>query len=155
MAIVGVQRSFYRKFKYVVEIAGVAYAGFTTCSEIRVVAAVVEQWEGGSLTADKAPGRVTCPNVTLARGATADRDLWLWMQQVVGADAMVIEPDHIRTVDIVQQDRRGFELKRWTLVGAWPTEFKAGDWDNGADENVMEEVVLAYRYPIEGGDTTP
>lgn len=146
MPVIGVQRDFFKKFKYVVEIAGVRWAGFTTCSELRQQVAVVEQWEGGSLTADKQPGRITYPNVTLGRGATQDKDLYLWAAQVAAADAMVANPDHIRSVDIVQQDRRGQELERWSLVEAWPTEFKAGEWDNGADENTMEELVLCYRF---------
>ena len=45
-----------------------------------------------------------------------------------------------RNIDIVQQDRDGTTLRRWTLSGAWPVKFVAGDWDNESDENVIEAV---------------
>ena len=152
MTIQGVTRQFYKKFKFVVEIQGVQFAGFLSMSEIRVQVAVVEQFEGGALIPNKSPGRVTVPPVTLARGATEELDLWLWFQQVVAAGSILVDPSHKRTIDLVQQDRAGTELRRWTLVNAWPSEFKAGDWDNDADENVIEEMVIAYDYPIIGGD---
>lgn len=153
MTIFGVSRAYYKKFKFVVEIAGVVHAGFQTCSEIRINVATVEHWEGGSLIANKQPGRVTIPDVTLTRGATDDLDLWTWIQQVVGAGTLLVDPNEKRSIDIVQQDRAGNELRRWTLVNCFPKEWKGGDWDNGADENVMEELVLAYDYPVLGGDS--
>ena len=36
--------------------------------------------------------------------------------------------------------------RRWTLYGAWPTKFVAGEWDNSSDENVIESVTLTYDY---------
>lgn len=154
MTVFGVpsNRQYYKKFKFIVEIQGVAFAGFTTMSELRGQVAVVEQYEGGSLIPNKDPGRVTFPNVTLSRGATDDEDLWTWFKETVAVGSLLVSPDNKRTLDVVQQDRAGTEQKRWTLYNAWPTEFKAGDWDNGADENTMEEVVLAYDYFDVGGD---
>lgn len=151
-AIATVVRSYYKKFKFVVEIAGVQFAGFKTCSEIRGQTAVIEHHEGGSLVPNKSLGRLTFPNVTLTRGATDDLDLYAWWQQTVAASALVADPDFKRTIDIVQQDRRGLELRRWTLHLAFPTEFKAGDWDNDADENTVEELILAYDFFSLGGD---
>lgn len=144
--------SFYKKFSFVAEIQGVASAYFATCSGLEAEVAVVEQWEGGALAADKSPGRVTFPNITLTRGATADEDLWKWFQQVVDADAMVSDPDHERSLDIVELDRKQNELRRWTVVRAWPRRFKAGEWDGGADENTINELELAYHYFVKGGD---
>lgn len=155
MAILGVTRKFYKKFSFVVEIAGVAWAGFRSISDIRVQVAPVDHFEGGSLIPNSSPGRVTVPPVTLARGATDDLDLWTWMQQVVAAGSILVDPSHKRTIDIVQKDRAGDELRRWTLVNAWPIDFLAGSWDNEADENVIEEVILKYDYPNLGGDTSP
>lgn len=155
MAIFGIPRNFYKKFKFVVEIAGVAHAGFQTCSDIRIQVAKVEHYEGGVLIPSKQPGRVTVPDVTLTRGATDDLDLYLWMQQVVAIGGILEDPDQKRSIDIVQQSRTGAEVRRWTLVNAWPIDWKAGDWDNGADENTIEEIILAYDYPVLGGDVSP
>ena len=48
--------------------------------------------------------------------------------------------------DIVQQDRNGKTLRRWSLSNAWPTKFVAGEWDNEADENVIESLTLTYDF---------
>lgn len=157
MTIFGVPsgRQFYKKFKFVVEIQGVAFAGFRAMSEIRIQVAEVAHFEGGSLIPSKQPGRVTVPDVTLSRGASDDLDLWNWMQETIAAGSILVDPAQKRTIDVVQQDRAGTELRRWTLHGCWPKEFKAGDWDNEVDENVIEEIVLGYDFPTVGGDAGP
>ena len=40
--------------------------------------------------------------------------------------------------------RQRATLRRWRLTGAWPVKFVAGEWDNNADENVIESVTLTY-----------
>ena len=152
MVIQGVSRQYHKKFKFVVEIAGIAFAGFRSCSDIRIQVATIEQSEGGSLIPNKSPGRVTVPPVTLSRGATDDLDLYLWMQQVVAVGGILEGQAFKRTIDIVQLRRSGSELRRWTLFNAYPIDWKAGDWDNEADENTIEEVILAYDFPTLGGD---
>jgi hypothetical protein len=42
-------------------------------------------------------------------------------------------------------------MREWTLVGAWPTKYVAGDWDNTVDEVVIETLTLAYDYPRPSG----
>jgi len=153
MAILGTPRNFHKRFKFLVEISGVAFAGFRTCGEIAVECAVIAHREGGALLPNKSPGLVTVPDVELTRGAINDLDLWNWMRQVVAVGSIVAAPDQARTIDIVQQDRLGGELRRWTLLNAWPIRFKAGDWDNEADENVIQSVTLTYDYPEIGGDS--
>jgi hypothetical protein len=51
-----------------------------------------------------------------------------------------------RNLEIVQQDRAGTTLRRRLLSRAWPVKFVAGDWNNGADENVIESVTLSYDF---------
>jgi len=146
--VTGRPRSFYKKFKFIVEIDNVTYAGFTTCSELSGEVAKVEQWEGGSLIPDKSPGRLTFADVTLERGATDDQDMFLWFREVANAaaNAGLVDPRYKRNMDIVQQDRDGSTLVRWRCKRAWPTKFVAGAWDNGADENVMESVTLTFDF---------
>jgi phage tail-like protein len=148
MAVIGTPRSFHKKFKFVVEIDGVAYAGFQKCSELSVEVAKIEHYEGGSLIADKSPGRLTFSDVTLDRGATQDRDLFDWLQDVaiVSSGLGLVDPYYKRNLDIVQQDRDGTTLRRWSLARAWPTKFVAGDWDNGSDENLVESVTLTFDF---------
>ena len=61
-------------------------------------------------------------DVTLERGATRDHDLFDWFQDVAITSSGLGLPDvaYKRNLDIVQQDRDGVTLRRWTLVRAWP-----------------------------------
>ncbi len=149
----GSARTFHKKFKFVIEIDDVAYAGFQKSSELAAEIAKIEQWEGGTLIPNKSPGRVTVSDITLERGATSDQDLFNWFRDVAnlvgdagggagGRGSGLKEADFKRTFDIVQLDRDGEELRRWTIDGAWPIKFVAGEWDNDADENVIESLTL-------------
>jgi phage tail-like protein len=148
MAIIGKPRSFHKKFKWICEIDGIGHAGFQKCSELSVEVANVQYFEGGSLIPNKSPGRLTFADVTLERGATQDRDLFYWFQDVAITSSGLGLTDvfYKRNLDIVQQDRDGTTLRRWTLSGAWPVKFVAGDWDNESDENVIESVTLTYDF---------
>jgi len=146
--VIGSPRSFHKKFKFVCEIDGVAYAGFSKVSSLEVEVANVMHFEGGALTPNKSPGRLTFADVTLERGATQDKDLFKWFQDVARLSSGLGLPDiaYKRNLDIVQQERDGTTLRRWSLYRAWPVKFVAGDWDNGSDENVIESVTLTYDY---------
>jgi len=148
MPIIGTPRTFHKKFKFVVEIDQFQSAGFQKCSELSVEVANIEYHEGGSLIPSKSPGRLKFADVTLQRGATKDQDLFDWMSEVAdaAANAGLVEPKFKRNVDLVQQDRDGSTLRRWSLSGAWPIKFVAGAWDNEADENVIESVTLTYDF---------
>jgi len=146
--VLGTPRTFHKKFKFIVEVDGFASAGFQKCSELSVEAANVQYFEGGSLIPNKSPGRLTFTDVTLERGATSDLDMFNWFSEVAATASGLgaIEPEFKRNLDIVQQDRDGSTLRRWSLNNAWPTKLVAGDWDNEADENVIESVTLTYDF---------
>lgn len=144
----GKDRSYYAKFKFVVEIDGVKNAGFQKCSALESEAAIIEYNEGGTLIPNKSLGRLKFSDVTLSRGATDDLDLFSWFDQASdgAANAGAVTSAVKRNLDIVQQARDGSTLRRWRVFGALPMKFKAGDWDNDADENVIEEITLAIDY---------
>lgn len=147
MAVVGNPRIFQKKFAFIVEIERIQSAKFTKCSELSAEVAKVEQWEGGGLIPDKSPGRVTTTDVTLERGvANGDSDLYQWWLEVVrmSANSGLTTPNYKREVDIIQLDRDQSVLVRWILDGAWPTKMVVGEWDNDADENVIEMATLTY-----------
>jgi phage tail-like protein len=145
--ILGAPVDHHHKYRFVVEIDDFARAAFTKCSALEAEIAKVETWEGGALTAQKEPGRVTFTDVTLERGATADQDCYTWFKDTVQAwrDAGRVSPEYLRNADIVAMDRAGNEVRRWTLEESWPTKFVAGEWDNEADETTVEMLTLAFR----------
>lgn len=146
MGVIGTPRTFHKRFKFVVEIDGIASAGFQSCSELSVEIAKIEHWEGGALTPDKSPGRVTFADITLERGATNDRDMWDWLKEVADASANsgLVDPEYKRNLDIVQQERDGTTLRRWNVSNAWPVKYLGGAWDNNTDETNIESVTLTF-----------
>ncbi len=149
--IVGAPRSYYNKFKFLIEIDGITYAGFQKCSELSGELAGIEHWEGGSLIPDKSPGRLTFADITLERGGTKDLQLYTWFETTARASAGIggaglPDPLYKRNLDIVQLDRDDTVLQRWAVTNAWPSKFVAGDWDNTSDEKVMTSVTLKYDY---------
>jgi phage tail-like protein len=149
MPVFGTPRTFAKKFKFIVEIDGLGYAGFQDCSELSAELATVEQWEGGGLIAlAKDPGRLTFPDITLTQGATQDLELFDWFKECADAAANggLIDPFYRRTADIVQLDRDNAELMRWRVQSCWVKKFIAGSWDNNADENVVRSITLVQDF---------
>jgi phage tail-like protein len=155
MPILGTARTYHPKFKFYIRIDGIQYASFQSCTELASEFAEIDQWEGGTLIPYKTPGRITYDDVTLARGVTGNTELYEWHRSIgVAASGQGLVPEHQfkRNVEIVQQDRLGSILRTWVLWGAWPKRYVAGDWDNEADENVIEQIVLAFDYyELRGG----
>lgn len=151
MAHQGSPRIFSKKYKFIVDIDDIGSMAFQSCSELSVEVAKVEHWEGGVAIPDKTPGRLTYSDITLERGATADADLFHWLTEIANVTANAggpgIEPAlYKRNLDIVQLDRSGLTKYRWRVYNAWIQKHSAGDWDNNADETVIESVVLTYDY---------
>jgi phage tail-like protein len=148
MTIKGTVRQVELKHAFTIEIDGITRAAFTKMGELKQTVAVVEIWEGGSNRAIKKRGRVTYDNVQLTRVAGMDEELFAWAKQTYEAvkDRGLAEDEDKRDFDVVQRDVDGEELKRWTVSGAWVTEFSTGDWDNEADEGRAESVTLAFDY---------
>lgn len=153
MGIIGSPRAFHHKYKFLVEIDGFdnTRAGFRKCSALEAEVSVVEYKEGGALIPDKSPGGVKFTDITLERGVCKDFDIYKWFKQVVdlssGPDLVGKKTSQVkRGVSIVQLDRDDSELRRWDVTNAFPTKFVAGDWDNDANEVVIEQLVLTYDF---------
>lgn len=139
---------YYTMFDFVVEMDGISAAGFRKCSELSAQLGVVELREGGRNIPHKKPGLLSFPDVTLERGATDNLDLYEWFLECAKAAANSGgKIDAIkRELDIVVLDRDSSERRRYTLRGAWPRTYTAGEWDASSEEAVVEKVVLAYDY---------
>ena len=148
MAVAGAPRSFEDKYKFTVEINGVAHAKFNKCSELSAELDKIEYREGGDLRPTvKDPGLLNFTDVTLERGAVAiDSDLYDWFEETVdyATNTGAVGPTFKRDFDIVARDRDGTELKRWRCTNAWPVKFTAGEWDNDASEKTVEMITLTY-----------
>ncbi len=148
MAVIGKPLTLHKKHAFIVEIDGVKRASFAKCSELSFEIAKIQYFEGGALIANKSPGRVTFSDLTLERGATDDHDLYDWATEVIHAAAGIGFIDDVpkRDFDIVQQARDKSTVRRWSVFQNWPVKFVAGEWDNDADEVVIEQLTTTYDY---------
>lgn len=153
-AIIGQPRKFHHRYRFVMEIQGFESSAFRDISGLKANVGLVEHWEGGRLIAYKEAGRITFDNLTCTRGVTIDQDAYAWFKKVarLAADSGNVNPEYKKDCSIVQYDRDGRELRRWSVHQAFPIVFEAGSWDNTTDEAVIETLELAYDYFDQPGD---
>lgn len=154
MGLAGTVKSFDTRFKFKVEIDGFASASFSKVSGLEVEVEPIMHHEGGSLVPNKQPGLVKFGQLTLERGVTGDRDFLNWITTVVALSAAGVgavntglpTPLYKRNLDIVQMDRDGAVVKRYSVYGAWPTKYVAGEWASDANEVVVESITLEVDF---------
>lgn len=154
--ILGKVRELFPKHQFLVEVRNDWWAGFQKCSELSYEIAKIEYWEGGSTIPWKVPGRATFTDLTLERGASTSRKFYDWALQVVNASVVTDKvtrgaglgsDSYLEDISIVQLDRDGITAKRvWNVYNCWVQKFIAGDWDNTADEVVVEQLVLTFDW---------
>ncbi len=152
MAIVGARLDYHKKFAFHVSIDKVGRADFKKAGPLEAETAITDTYEGGAVFPRKSLGRSKTTNVKCERGATVDQDLWDWFRvsaafsQDVGLEN-IQESDLFRTVEIVQTNRFGRELRRWRFINCLCAKFTGGDWDNDTDDNAVEMLEIAYEVP--------
>jgi phage tail-like protein len=149
MGVFGEARHEHQKQRFLVEIDGISYPGFQDCSALKATMQQMEYYEGGSIRPKKRPTRLTVDDITLTRAAVSgDNELYYWFVDVAdgAAGTGLPSPQFLRTLDIVQLERDGTVLRRWTVYNAWVKEYQAGEWDGTSDDPTPEQVVLACEY---------
>jgi len=117
---VGDRRDPYRGYNFLVEIDGIARAGFRECSGLDSTQDPIEYREGNEgLTARKLPGLNKYSNISLKWGITDDAELWDWRQQVMDGNIAGAR----RNGSIVLMDDTGEEKVRWNFREGWPTKW--------------------------------
>lgn len=128
----------YGATHFLVEIGGVSYGIFRECSGFGSEVAVVDNAQGGSLVAQKLPGRVTYPKIVLKWGLTDDEKLYQWHHDVV--QGRIDRKDG----SIVALDRQAQEVARWNFFSAWPSKWDGPDFNATSDELAIETLELTH-----------
>ena len=114
----GVRTDPYRGFNFMVEIDGIAQAGFQECGGLDSSTDPVDYREGTDPNhVRKLTGLNKFSPVTLKRGITDSAELWQWRQKV--ADGKTER----KNGSIVLLDEAGAEKLRWNFVGGWPSKW--------------------------------
>ena len=125
-------------FNFVLEIDGIATAGFSEVSGLSNETSVIEYREANAPSSRKLPGITKYSNITLKRGITKDRSLWDWRKTVmVGATQR-------KNGSVVLLDESGQEVVRWNFHDEWPCKWEASSLHAKSSEVAIETLELAH-----------
>jgi phage tail-like protein len=109
----------YGRFNFLVEIDGVAVAGFTEVSGLTTETDIIEYRNGNEIGAyRKLPGITKYGNIVLKRGFTADTSLWQWRKTVIDGRA------ERRSGSVVLLDDGREEVFRFNFRQGWPAKWE-------------------------------
>jgi phage tail-like protein len=140
-------------FRFHIEIEGFSRFGFQKVGGLEAQTDVTEYREGGqNATVQKSPGLTKFPDLTFERGqvlasGAGGEDILAWYSQVFDVSAKVAKSvgSFRRDIDIVQFNKEGNEVRRWRVVEAWPSQFKAmGDADAESSDNSIESMTVTH-----------
>jgi len=129
-------------YSFGVEISGVTIAQFKEVSGLGVAVGVIENRAnqvGGQPLLQKLPGSVHYDDIHLSRGKVADPAFWSWIKTVQDGKIDQARKDG----SIVLFDFAHGEVTRFNFFGGWPSRVEIGKLAAGADQVLLESVVIA------------
>jgi phage tail-like protein len=129
-------------YSFGVEIQGVTIAQFKEVSGLGITVGVIEnraQQVGGLPLLQKMCGSVHYDDIHLSRGKVADQAFWSWIQTVQEGKIDQARKDG----SIVLFDYAHGEVTRFNFFGGWPSRVEIGKLSAGADQVLLESVVIA------------
>ena len=144
-------RNPHQRWQFAVEVAGFETGFFTKCSGLDFDNELSRFAPGGSLFDQKVAGRMVFNPVTLEKGKSQegiDSATLQWQQQIAQAALGTggLPADYMRTVDIVEYDRTGVEIRRFRLHNAFPQKVRLGEYDGSSSEHTIEELTIEYQF---------
>lgn len=130
----------YANFNFLVEIDGVARAGFKEVSGLGAEVSVIEYREGGDSvnTVRKLPGLVHYFPIVLKRGFTQDKSLWNWFQTVLNGAVQRANGS------IVLLDAQRNAVLRWSFREGWPSKWEGPYLNGETNEVAIETLVIEH-----------
>jgi len=128
----------YKNFNFLIEIDGIAQAGFSECTGLRLEVDVIEYREGGERSSvRKLPGLAKVGDITLKRGVTISNELQAWFESVRNGVA------DRRNGAIVLLDDERKPVVRWKFFNAFPRRWEGPDLDAKGSEVAIETLTLS------------
>ena len=129
----------YKAFNFIVEIDGIARAGFSEVSGLESETDVIEYRVGSeSNTVRKLPGLTKYANIVLRRGVTQDADLWNWRKTVVDGNV------DRRSGSIILLDDDRTEVLRWNFFNGWVSKWEGPALNASENEVAIETIEIAH-----------
>lgn len=129
----------YRNYKFIVEIDGIAQAGFLECSGLESETEIIDYREGtDSNTIRQLPGLTVCKNIVLKRGLTDSRELSNWRKGVVSGDL------ERKDGSIILLDDKRHEVARWRFTAGWPSKWTGPELNALGSDVAIEELEICH-----------
>jgi phage tail-like protein len=129
----------YKAFNFIVEIDGIARAGFSEVSGLESETTVIEYRVGGERNAvRKLPGLTKYANIVLRRGVTQDAELSNWRKTV--EDGQVDR----RNGSIILRDDDGNDVVRWNFFNGWISKWQGPALHASKNEVAIETIEIAH-----------
>jgi phage tail-like protein len=129
----------YPKYNFLVEIYGLALAGFLECTGLESETAVIEYREGSwPSSVRKIPGLTKYTNITLKRGVTTSTELYDWRANIINGQI------DRRNGSIVLLDEKRQEVARWNFREGWPCRMSGPDLNALKNAVAIEELVICH-----------
>ena len=131
----------YRNHRFLLEIDGIAEAGFSEVTVPEASASVVEYREGNEApTPRKLKGLNSYGNVTLSGGITESTVLYDWWRLVEQGKV----DEARRSAAIVVLDEEGNPGPRYQFRNVWIRQYDAPDLDASGDAVAIESIELVH-----------
>jgi phage tail-like protein len=127
-------------FGFIVEIDGIATAGFSRLDGLESTTDVMTYIDGSDNTLRKLPGRTKYSNLTLYHGLTTNDELWQWRKSVI--DGRVERKNG--SIVLLAEARQ--EIMRYNFHGAWPCRWKNSALDATGSAVLIEELELVVEF---------
>lgn len=140
MAQTGKRDDPYQQFNFLVEIDGIARAGFTECSGLTTDTDVIDYREGNEarLNVRKLSGLRKYTNLMLKHGYTQDKSFWEWRKKIING-----EMDR-RSASVVLLDEERNEVLRWNIREAWISKWESGPFNAKTNDVAIETIELVH-----------
>ncbi len=129
----------YGRFRYEVEIDGIAAGGFSEVTGFDASIDVMEYREGDMVqTPMKIPGLKKYGNITLKKGLADSRALYDWLDEGVTGEV------NRKTITITLLDATKTAVASWRVINAWPIKYTAPDFNATSSEVAVESLEIAH-----------
>jgi phage tail-like protein len=128
----------YRAYAFLVDIGGVTVGGFSEIGGISGDTEVVEYREGSDpLFVRKMPGLRRVANLSLKRGYSTNRDLWLWRRNILNG----VTDRRSGAIILLNEERE--PVMEWRFENGWPSKYEGSGLNARTNELFIETMELA------------
>jgi len=142
-----------KKYAWGLEIRGFIAAHFEKCTSPEVEVEIAEFNSAGTLHSRKTASRlkyntIDAEKMMIEEGA--DKAAYEWLKRIadVQSGAGALPDEYMLDIDLIHYNRKGQEIDRWTLRGAFLCKLGYDDLEGGSKDDLKEKISICYQSYI-------